>query len=71
MTKEFWRAALIRCIRTMAQTAAGMLTVGATLREIDWTMTAGTAAVAGIYCLLMALAGLPEAELQPGKGETE
>lgn len=68
MTKEFWRAALIRCVRTMAQTAAGMITVGATVSEIDWGLTAGIAAVSGIYCLLMALAGLPEAPPQPGEG---
>lgn len=53
---------LIRTVRTMAQTALGMITVGATLSEINWTYILSVSAVSGIYCLVLSIAGgLPEA----------
>lgn len=61
--KELISAALIRAVRTMAQTALGMITIGATLTDVDWFNILSVSTVAGIYSLLLSLAGdLPEAE---------
>ena len=54
------RAALIRALRTMAQSAAAILGTCALLSEVDWRMTASAAALAGLLSLLMSLSGLPE-----------
>ena len=54
------KAAGVRAIKTMAQTALSMITVGTVLSEVDWVMIASAAVVAGVYSLLTSLAGLPE-----------
>lgn len=54
------KAAGIRAIKTAAQTALGLITVGAAMADINWALVGSTAAVAGIYSLLTSLAGLPE-----------
>lgn len=58
--KKWIIAAGIRAIKTYAQTAASLITIGAVLSEIDWTIVFSTAAVAAIYSLMTSLAGLPE-----------
>ena len=63
MNKNFktWiKAAGIRAIRTFAQTAASLITVGALMSEVSWGVVFSAAAVAGIYSLLTSVAGLPE-----------
>lgn len=63
MTKlnmEWFIAALIRAIKTVSQTALGMISVGAALGEINWQYVFSVAIVAGIYSILTSLAGLPE-----------
>lgn len=63
MNKNFktWiKAAGIRAIRTFAQTAASLVTVGALMSEVSWGVVFSAAAVAGIYSLLTSVAGLPE-----------
>lgn len=63
MNKNFktWiKAAGIRAIRTFAQTAASLITVGALMSEVSWSVVFSAAAVAGIYSLLTSVAGLPE-----------
>jgi hypothetical protein len=58
---KWFYAALIRAVRTLAQTALGMFTVGAALNEIKWEYVISVSVVAGIYSLLTSLAtGLPE-----------
>lgn len=54
------KAAGIRAIKTAAQTALGMITVGAAMADINWVAVGSTAAVAAIYSLITSLAGLPE-----------
>lgn len=60
--KEWWKKAGTRAIKTMAQTALSLFTVGQVLQEIDWIMVVSASAVAGVYSLLTSLAGLPEME---------
>ena len=57
---KWLKAATIRAVKTFAQTAASLITVGALLSEVNWTMVFSAAAVAFIYSLLTSLAGLPE-----------
>lgn len=54
------KAAAIRAVKTMAQTAVAMLPAAATIQEVDWLVVAGTAALAAVASLLTSLAGLPE-----------
>ena len=60
MTKKWWKAAAVRAVKTVAQTAVAMLPVGVMVQEVNWLMVAGTAALAGIASLLTSVAGLPE-----------
>lgn len=61
VTVEWFKAAAIRAVRTMAQTALGMLTIGAAISEINWVNVFSVAFVAGVYSLLTSLATtLPE-----------
>ena len=62
------KAAAIRAIKTMAQTAVAMLPAAATIQEVDWIVVAGTAALAAIASLLTSLAGLPELKDTNGDG---
>lgn len=60
MTK-FVKAAIIRAIRTFAQSMLSMITVGAALSDINWIMALSISAVATVYSLLTSIAtGLPE-----------
>lgn len=60
---NFFKATLIRTIRTMAQTAIASIGTSAVLSEIDWKIILSTCAVAGLLCVLNAIAtGLPEVE---------
>lgn len=60
MSKKWWKAAAIRAIKTMAQTAVAMLPAAAAINQVDWAVVAGTAALAGVASLLTSVAGLPE-----------
>lgn len=56
------KAAGVRVIKTMAQTAVAMLPAAATISAVDWGTVVGTAALAGIASLLTSIKGLPEVE---------
>lgn len=63
MTGDFWKAAMIRAIRTAAQTAIAAIGTTAVMSEIDWITVASTTAVASILSLLTSVAtGLPEVQ---------
>ena len=62
LSVKWWKAAAVRAIKTAAQTALGMFTVGMAANEIDWVNVASVSAVAALASLLMSLAGLPELE---------
>lgn len=74
MGKEFWKAAGIRAIRTVAQTAIASIGTAAVLSEVNWIAVVSASVLAGILSLLMALAGLPEikqeyVDVTPGEKE--
>lgn len=61
MSRAWWRAALIRMVRTIAQGAIATIgTSAVVLSDVNWVVVASTAAMAGVLSLLMSLAGLPE-----------
>lgn len=63
MSKEFWKAAAIRAVRTMAQAALALIPAAATITEVNWLTVLGTAALAGVVSILTSVAtGLPETE---------
>lgn len=57
---KWLKAAGIRAIRTVAQTAVALIPAGVTIAEVGWSAVIGTAALAGIVSLLTSIAGLPE-----------
>ena len=61
-SKAWMKAAGIRAVKTVAQTAVAMIPVAATVAQVDWKAVIGTAALAGITSLLTSLAGLPEVQ---------
>ena len=62
MTKNWWKAAGIRAVKTVAQTAAAAIGTTAVLSEVDWAVVGSTALLAGVLSLLTSIAGLPEVE---------
>lgn len=61
MTKQFWKAALIRSARTIAQSAIAVVGTSAVLVDVNWLMVASSAVLAGILSILNSIAtGLPE-----------
>lgn len=62
--RDWWKAALIRSLKTIAQTAVGMIAVGTipAMNEINWLYVGSVSLTAGILSLLTSLAGIPEVE---------
>ena len=61
MNKEFWKAAAIRAIKTVAQTAVSTIGTTALLTEVNWGVVVSASVLAGVLSLLTSVAtGLPE-----------
>lgn len=58
--KNWLKAAGIRAVRTMAQTAAATIGTSAVLGDVNWLMVLSASALAGVLCMLTSIAGLPE-----------
>lgn len=63
-TKKWIKAAGVRAVKTMAQTAVSLITVGNLITELDWVSIIGISATAGVVSMLTSVAGLPEVEEQ-------
>ena len=61
-TKKWFKAAAIRAVKTVAQTAAATIGVSSLMSDVNWVAVISTAALAGILSVLTSVAGLPEAE---------
>lgn len=60
LTKEWFKAALVRALRTTAQSALAFIGTASALGEVDWRTVAATALLSGVLSMLTSLAGLPE-----------
>ena len=58
--KLWCKCALVRAVKTVAQTAVATIGTTALMSEVDWAIVASASALAGILSLLTSLAGLPE-----------
>lgn len=58
--KKWIRAAAVRAIKTVAQTAVATIGTAAAIGEVDWLMVASASVLAGILSMLTSVAGLPE-----------
>ena len=59
---KWFKAAGIRALKTVAETAAGMLTTAVLLSEVNWLHVLSASLLAGILSLLWSVKGLPEVE---------
>lgn len=59
-TKKWFKAAGVRAIKTVAQTAAATIGTAAVMGDVNWLAVGSASAVAGILSLLTSVAGLPE-----------
>lgn len=65
-TKNFWKAALIRAIRTIAQTAIACIGTSAVMADVNWIYVGSASILAGIVSALTSIAtGLPEVGEEP------
>ena len=66
MDKAYWikwiKAAAMRAVKTIAQTAVATVGTAAVMGEVNWMMVASAAALSGILSLLTSVAGLPEVQ---------
>lgn len=67
--KKWAKAAGIRAIKTVAQTAVATIGTSAALGEVNWVLVGSSAALAGVVSLLTSVAGLPECEENGTEGE--
>ena len=67
--KQWFKAALIRAVRTFAQTFVSMIAVGAAFTEVDWLRALSVSGVAFVLSILTSLAtGLPEVDKNEAEG---
>lgn len=62
MTKNWWKAAGIRAVKTVAQTAVAAIGTTAMFSEVNWLVVGSTALLSGMLSLLTSIPGLPEVE---------
>lgn len=61
-TKRWVKAAGVRAIKTFAQVAVSMLTVGQAVMDVNWVNVLSVSAVAAVISILTSVAGIPEVE---------
>jgi hypothetical protein len=62
--KVWLKRALVRAIKTFAQTALAMIPAGVAINEVSWLTVLGTSALAAILSILTSVAGLPEVDME-------
>jgi hypothetical protein len=61
---KWFKAAGIRAIKTVCQTAVALIPASAMISQVDWQVVLGTSALAGIVSILTSLAGIPEENME-------
>lgn len=59
-TKKWLKAAAVRAVKTVAQTAVAMVGVSTMLQEVNWIAVGSASLLAGMLSILTSVAGLPE-----------
>lgn len=67
---KWGKAALVRALKTIAQTAIAAIPVAVSIAEVEWMHVIGTAALAGVLSILTSIAGLPEVEVDVEEEES-
>lgn len=62
--KTWAKAAAVRAIKTVAQTAVATIGTSAVLGDVDWIMVGSAALLAGVLSILTSIAGLPEVKAE-------
>ena len=70
-TKLWLKAAGVRALKTVAQTAVGVIGASVTMAQVDWKVIISASLLAGITSLLTSVAGLPEVEVEDTAEESE
>jgi hypothetical protein len=60
MSKNWFKAAGVRAVKTVAQTAIATIGTATIISEVDWAVVVSASLVAGVLSMLTSLAGLPE-----------
>jgi len=60
LSKIWWKAAGIRALKTLAQTAIATIGTTALIEQVNWLAVASASVLAAVLSLLTSLAGLPE-----------
>ena len=59
-SNNWWKCAAIRAVKTVAQTAVGVIGASAVMGDVNWLTVISAAGLAGVVSLLTSVAGLPE-----------
>ncbi len=62
LTKKWFKASVIRAIKTIAQTAIATIGTAVVLSDVNWVAVISASVLAGILSMLTSLAGLPEVD---------
>ena len=68
-TKKWFEKAIVRAVKTVAQTAVATIGTSVALGDVNWVLVLSSSALAGIVSLLTSIAGIPEVEAKEIEGE--
>ncbi len=69
--KQWLKAAGVRAVKTVAQTAVATIGASAVISEVDWIMVVSASLLAGVVSMLTSIAGLPEVPVETEEEENE